>query len=279
MQWNQWLSWATSQLKNSDTPKRDAEILLEQVLKKSRAQLLAFGETLLEHNNIIQLNHLITRRKNREPIAYIIGYKEFWSLNFKVSRGTFIPRPDTECLIQHTLDLFNNTVNLNVLDLGTGIGTIALSIASEQPTWNITGIDCQNQALKLAEKNKASFNLKNVKFLHGNWFQKLMKKKFNLIISNPPYISKNDPCLKNSDLIFEPPRALISQKSGLSDLTIISKYSTQHLCHNGWLIMEHGWNQGEYIRTLLKKIKFTNICTIRDHNHQERITCGKWIIY
>ncbi|URJ23685.1 peptide chain release factor N(5)-glutamine methyltransferase [Blochmannia endosymbiont of Camponotus sp.] len=275
MTWDQWLNWANLKLKKSISSKRDAEIILSQVTKKSRTQLLGFGESLLEYDTIIQLRSLIYRRKKGEPIAYLVGSKEFWSLDLKVSPGTFIPRPDTECLVRHVFNLLKVS-HLNVLDLGTGVGTIALALASERPNWNITGIDCQKQALFLAHRNKLLLNFKNVKFIYGNWFKYLRKKKFNLIVSNPPYIDKNDSCLQSSDMFFEPKNALVSEQEGLEDLTIICKYSTQHLRQNGWLVLEHGWNQGNYMRTLFFKFGFTHIHTIRDYHHYERVTYGKW---
>lgn len=276
MTWDQWLYWASLNLKKSTSPRRDAEIILEKVTNKPRAQLLAFGETLLTYDTATQLKSLIYRRKKGEPIAYIIGSKEFWSLNFKVTPGVFIPRPDTECLVEHVLGLLY-TPKLSVLDLGTGIGTIALALSSERPNWNITGVDCQQQALVIARKNKVLLNLKNVGFIYGNWFKYLVRKKFDLIVSNPPYIAKHDSCLKIKDMNFEPKNALISGQSGLADLTTICKLSTQHLYQNGWLFLEHGWNQGKYMRTLFYKFGFTHIHTVRDYQHYERVTYGKWI--
>ncbi|URJ23464.1 peptide chain release factor N(5)-glutamine methyltransferase [Blochmannia endosymbiont of Camponotus sp. C-003] len=278
MTWDQWLHWAHLKLKKSISPKRDAEIILSQITKKSRTQLLAFGESLLKYETIIQLRSLIYRRSKGEPIAYLVGSKEFWSLNLKVAPGTFIPRPDTECLVRHVFDLLKVS-HLNVLDLGTGVGTIALALASERPNWKITGVDCQKQALFLAHSNKLLLDFKNVKFIYGNWFKYLIGKKFNLIVSNPPYIDKNDPCLQSIDMIFEPQNTLVSQQKGLKDLTVICKYSTQHLRQNGWLVLEHGWNQGNYIRTLFLKYGFTHIHTIRDYHHYERVTYGKWKSY
>ncbi|URJ33019.1 peptide chain release factor N(5)-glutamine methyltransferase [Candidatus Blochmannia vicinus] len=276
MTWDQWLYWASLNLNKSMSPKRDAEIILEKVTNKSRAQLLAFGETLLKNDAIIQLKSLISRRKKGEPIAYIIGSKEFWSLDFKVAPGVFIPRSDTECLVKNVLDLLYKP-RLNVLDLGTGVGTIALALSSERPNWSITGVDCQRQALAIACQNKIFLNLKNVKFMYGNWFRHLAGEKFNLIVSNPPYIDKHDPCLRISDMNFEPKNALISRKSGLEDLTVICKLSSQHLHQNGWLFLEHGWDQGKYIRTLFYKFGFDHIHTIRDYYHYERVTFGTWI--
>lgn len=274
--WDAWLNWAYLELKKSFNSRRDAEILLIKVLNKSRTQLLAFGETELKCDQIIQLNSLIARRKKGEPIAYLVGSKEFWSLNFKIESGTFIPRPDTECLVEQVLNLFPISTNLKVLDLGTGVGTIALSLASERPNWNITGIDKKKSALILSRKNQLSFNYNNVQFIYGNWFKYLKKEKFNLIVSNPPYVSKHDLSWVDQDIRFEPQDALISKNMGLSDLIIICKNSIDHLYPNGWLFLEHGWNQGKYVRNLFYKFGFDNICTVLDYCYHERITYGRW---
>lgn len=275
MTWDQWLHWASSKLKKSTSPRRDAEIILSKIIHKSRVQLLAFGDTLLNNDTIKKLESLINRRIKGEPVAYLVGEKEFWSLKLKISSGVFIPRPDTECLVEQALNIPFASHHLNVLDLGTGIGAIALAIASERPYWNITGIDIQKQALTLAQKNQNLFKFKNIKFIYGNWFRYLKNEKFNLIISNPPYIDINDIYLLIKDMTFEPKTALISNNTGLADLTIICQYSVKHLYPHGWLFLEHGWNQGKYIRKLFYKFGFTNIHTICDYHNCERITYGQ----
>lgn len=274
MNWNQWLNWANLKLKKSLFVQRDAEILLGKIVNQSRTQLLAFGETVLTYHQVMQLNSLIERRKLGEPFAYLIGSQEFWSLDFQLSPGVFIPRPDTECLVECILKLFSKP-DLKVLDLGTGIGTIALSIASERPNWNITGIDQQKQALALAYKNKLLFKIKNVEFYSGNWFRYLAGQKFNLIVSNPPYISKYDACWLTHDMHFEPKSALLSKKFGLQDLQIICQNAINHLYTNGWLFLEHGWDQGSSVRSLFKKSGFNYIQTVRDYNNHERVTYGQ----
>lgn len=274
MTWNEWLYWASLQLKTSNSSRRDAEIILENITNKSRLQILTCGHTLLNLNEIIQLGLLIARRMKGEPIAYLIEEKEFWSLKFQVSSGVFIPRPDTECLVAQVLYLLS-TSHLNVLDLGTGIGTIALALASERPYWSITGVDLHKKALILAKKNKNLFNFKNIQFKYGNWFKHLKKVKFNLIVSNPPYIDIRDKSLFVKDMTFEPKKSLISNNAGLADLTIICQNSIQYLYPKGWLVLEHGWNQGKYVRKLLHHCNFINVHTIRDYHNYERVTYGQ----
>lgn len=278
MNWNQWLHWASSQLKNSDFSRREAEIILEKVINKTRVQLLTYGNTLLNQYTIITLKSLIARRIKGEPIAYLIGEQEFWSLKLKISPGLFIPRTDTECLVEHTLNLLSVPRCAKVLDLGTGIGTIALALASERPYWNITGTDIQIKALHFACQNKKFFNFKNVKFTYSYWFRYLKNKKFNLIVSNPPYIDAHDSYLLKKNMMFEPKTALISNNAGLSDLTIICQNSIKYLYPNGWLILEHGWTQGKYMRQLFHKLGFINIYTIHDHHNCERVTYGQKIL-
>lgn len=275
MNWNQWLYWANLQLKNSTFSRREAEIILEKITNKNRVQLLTYGDTLLDQHTIIKLKSLISRRIKGEPIAYLIGEKEFWSLKLKISSGVFIPRPDTECLVEHTLNLLSVPHYAKVLDLGTGIGTIALALASEHPYWNITGIDIQKKALYFAHQNRKFFNFKNVKFTYGYWFKYLKKEKFHLIVSNPPYVDIHDSCLLNKNIMFEPKKSLISDNAGLLDLTIICYNSIKHLYSNGWIILEHGWKQGQYMRKLLHKLGFTNIHTARDYHNYERVTYGQ----
>ncbi|CAD83416.1 methylase of polypeptide chain release factors [Candidatus Blochmanniella floridana] len=277
--WKKWLDWAFLQLKNSLSPRRDSEIILEIVTKKSREQLLTFEETTLTPEQIKKLQSLIDRRKKSEPIAYLVGSKEFWSLSFKISPGVFIPRTDTECLIEEVLNLIPDCNHLKVLDLGSGVGSIALALASERPTWNITGIDQQQQAVILAIKNQKSYKFRNVEFKQSNWFTKIKKNKFHLIVSNPPYINEHDLHFLSQDIHFEPKSALVSPYYGLKDLIIICKQSINHLYPMGWLCLEHGWNQGKYIRTLLHAIGFNNIHTILDYHQYERITCGQWKYY
>ncbi|QOI11095.1 peptide chain release factor N(5)-glutamine methyltransferase [Blochmannia endosymbiont of Colobopsis nipponica] len=277
MNWKQWLQWANIQLLQvSTTPKLDAEIILSKTLGKSRTFLLAFGETKLNFIEKSCLDKLLLRRQKMEPIAYITGVQEFWSLNIQVYHNIFIPRPDTEILVEQVLNLFTIS-KIRMLDLGTGTGAISLAIASEQPDWKIIAIDCQIQAINLARINAFYLNCKNILFLHGNWFDLLQGIHFDVIVSNPPYIDIKDPYFSPKNLDFESKKSLISEENGLADLKYIIQHSSLYLLHGGWLILEHGWRQGECVRKLFYDSKFKNITTFYDYNSYERITRGQWL--
>ncbi|CUX95882.1 Release factor glutamine methyltransferase [Candidatus Mikella endobia] len=277
MNWQQWLNQAKIRLLISKSPsaKRDAEILLSQVTGAKRTQLLAFGETLLTNTQNTKLNSLLKRRERGEPIAYITGEREFWSLKLKVTTDTLIPRSDTECLVQCTLDLDIISPDVKVLDLGTGSGAIALAIAFERPAWYITGVDCIPNAVSIAQDNAISLGLKNVHFKENNWFQSLKTSYYNIIVSNPPYIDKKDPYLAQGDVRFEPQSSLVAGKNGFQYLETICKESIKHLLPGGWLLLEHGWRQGASVRALLANLGFIRIKTIRDYGNNDRVSQGQ----
>ncbi|ABF14214.1 protein methyltranferase HemK [Baumannia cicadellinicola str. Hc (Homalodisca coagulata)] len=277
--WWQWLKHATSILTNSDSPRLDAELLLGQIVSTSRAHILAFGNNLLNDNQYKQLENLLERRLRGEPIAYIIGEWEFWSLPIRVSPDTIIPRPDTECLVEQALGLLL-PIHAKVLDLGTGTGAITLALASERPSWQFTGVDNHPGAVELADINAARLGLNNVRFLCGSWFEPLQSQvtpRYSLIISNPPYVDANDPHLNNLGVCFEPKSALVADCNGIADLAAICCQASTYLQHKGWIILEHGWLQGKEVRTLLMKAGFIHIVTTHDYSNHERVTMGQWL--
>ncbi|MGL9760533.1 MAG: peptide chain release factor N(5)-glutamine methyltransferase [Symbiopectobacterium sp.] len=276
MDYRTWVATALQQLIHSESPKRDAEILLEHVTGKGRTFLLAFGETLLDDAQLQRLSVLLTRRINGEPVAYLTGKREFWSLPLAVSPVTLIPRPDTECLVKQALQRIAQFSTPTVLDLGTGTGVIALALASERPDCTVTGVDVQLDAVILAQRNAATLQLSNVQFQHGNWFEPVAPTRFSVIVSNPPYIDAEDTHLREGDVRFEPLSALVAAEGGLADLRWIIQQAPQHLKNMGWLLLEHGWQQGELVRQLLQQRGFDQITTCRDYGGNERVTLGRW---
>ncbi|NBM54820.1 peptide chain release factor N(5)-glutamine methyltransferase [Proteus vulgaris] len=275
MNYEQWLRQAALQLIESDSPKRDAEILLGHVTQRARTYLMAFNETLLSQDELTQLSQLLTRRIKGEPIAYLVGEREFWSLPLKVSPATLIPRPDTECLVEQALEKLP-TVPTTILDLGTGTGAIALAMASERPDCHIIGVDFQAEAVALAQENATRLALNNTEFMESCWFSSLSGYQFGMIISNPPYIDENDEHIHQGDVRFEPLTALVAGNNGFADIEIIIETARQFLTDNGWVLLEHGWQQGEGVRKIFTDKGYCCVETFRDYGGNERVTVGRW---
>lgn len=274
MDYQTWLKTATLRLTHSDSAKRDAEILLGFVTGRARTYLLAFGETLLTAEQAEQLAVLLARRERGEPVAYLVGEREFWSLPLSVSPATLIPRPDTECLVELALERLPATP-CAILDLGTGTGAIALALASERPDCQVTGIDLQPAAVALAQHNAQKLAINNARFLQGDWFTPVAGQQFALIASNPPYIDEADPHLEQGDVRFEPGSALVAAQQGLADLAAIVEQAAGYLQPQGWLLLEHGWQQGGNVRMLLNVAGFIAVATHRDYGGNDRVTLGQ----
>lgn len=274
MDYQTWLKTATLRLTHSDSAKRDAEILLGFVTGRARTYLLAFGETPLTAEQTEQLTVLLARRERGEPVAYLVGEREFWSLPLSVSPATLIPRPDTECLVELALERLP-AAPCAILDLGTGTGAIALALASERTDCQLTGIDLQPEAVALAQHNAQKLAINNVSFLQGSWFTPVAGQKFALIASNPPYIDEADPHLGQGDVRFEPCSALVAAEQGLADLAAIVQQAADYLEPQGWLLLEHGWQQGENVRALLNAAGFIAVATHRDYGGNDRVTLGQ----
>jgi release factor glutamine methyltransferase len=271
------LKHARQQFHSSDSAQLDAEILLCTVLRCERTHLYAYPEMELSRHLIESLNKLIMLRSQGHPVAYLAKQKEFWSLLFHVNPDTLIPRPETELLVETALNKLPTDSENNILDLGTGSGAIAIAIASERPLTNITATDISDKTLKIAKLNARSHKIRNIKFEKANWFDIKNVKPYDLIVSNPPYISNDDPHLKQGDVRFEPASALVSGKEGLDDLRTIISEAKNNLNKQGWLLVEHGYNQAKQVQQLFNKNNFTSVSTIKDHGNNNRVSIGQLI--
>ncbi|MFA1282224.1 peptide chain release factor N(5)-glutamine methyltransferase [Citrobacter telavivensis] len=274
MDFQHWLREAISQLQESESPRRDAEILLEFVTGKGRTYILAFGETVITDAQREQLDRLLARRKQGEPIAHLTGVREFWSLPLFVSPATLIPRPDTECLVEQALARLPSGP-CRILDLGTGTGAIALALASERPDCEVTAVDRMPEAVELAQRNATHLTIDNVHIQQSDWFSALSGQQFAMIVSNPPYIDEQDPHLAQGDVRFEPLTALVARDGGMADIVHIIEQSRTRLEAGGYLLLEHGWQQGAAVRDAFIRAGYQAVETCRDYGDNERITLGR----
>ena len=259
----------------SDSAKLDTQILLCFVLNKEINYLYTWPEKELTQEQLSTFNALLQQRLQGEPIAYITGVKEFWSLPFFCSPSTLIPRPDTEILVEQILQEAENNLNkvVHCIDLGTGTGAIALALASEKPEWKIEALDYSEKAVELAKKNANNLGISNVNIYQSDWFSQIIPNhQFDMIISNPPYIDENDIHLSQGDVQFEPLSALVANNSGLSDIQKIAKDAIAYLKPDGYVFFEHGYNQGEQVRDIFSQLAYKKIQTIKDLNNNDRIT-------
>ena len=253
----------------------EAEILLTHALGKPRSWLIAHAGDALDDAQLRAYDALVQRRRQGEPVAYLTGRRGFWSLELEVTPATLIPRPETELLVELALERLPKDQRARVLDLGTGSGAIALAIARERPAAQVTATDASADALAVAQRNAAAHGLANVDFALGDWLSPLAGQRFDLIVSNPPYIEAHDPHLAQGDLRFEPPGALASGDDGLDDIRRIVSQARPHLPAGGWLLMEHGWNQGAAVRALLQQAGYGEVFTAQDLEHRNRVTGGR----
>lgn len=250
----------------------DAELLLCHVLGKPRSYLFAWSDAEVEAPATTTYTQLLERRRAGEPVAHLLGEREFWSLTLKVTPDTLIPRPETETLVEWTLEL-DLPAQARVVDLGTGSGAIALALAAERPAWSITAIDVSSAALDVARENASRLDLP-VAFKISDWFAQVAGD-WDLVVSNPPYVAPGDAHLQQGDLRFEPLAALAADDDGLADLRTIATAAVDHLADGGWLLLEHGHDQGAAVRELLQQQGFLDITTRRDLAGIERITGGR----
>ena len=265
---------ATSRLRG-DEARLEAELLLAFALDKPRSWFYAHSGDLLDPRDIDSFQRLLRRRAGGEPVAQITGRRGFWSLELSVTRDTLIPRPETELLVELALARLPRTLPARVLDLGTGTGAIALALAAERPLADVAAVDASAAALAVARENAEDAGLP-LRLLHGDWFAPVAGERFDLVASNPPYIADADPHLSQGDLRFEPRAALASGPDGLDALRAIIAAAPLHLVPGGWLLLEHGHDQGPAVRGLLAAAGFVRVETERDLEQRDRVSLGRW---
>ncbi len=260
-------------LRAARAPRRDAELLLLSVLCRDRAWLFSHSESSLSDTQLTAFNRLDKLRTEGVPVAYLLGRREFWSLDLTVNSSVLIPRSDTEVLVEWALEKISHGACQSVLDLGTGSGAIALALAHSNLNLQVTAIDCSAEALRVAAGNGLSLGLK-IEWCAGSWFAPVAGRKWPLIVSNPPYIAANDPHLKQGDLPAEPIEALVSGRSGYECFEAILATASQHLLPGGWLLFEHGYEQSEHLRGLMQQAGFVMLETRQDLAGLPRVTGG-----
>lgn len=284
MNYQQWLHSAalflTENLNNDPylNAKVDVHLILQSITGKSKSQILAFSETELDEQTLEKLTALLQRRATGEPMAYILGETDFWSLNLEVSKDTLIPRPDTEVLVEQALMRIPQKEQVAILDLGTGTGAIALALADELKKRGqksrVLGVDLMPNAVALAQRNALRNQLPQVEFCQSSWFDNVAEK-FDLIVSNPPYIDPQDAHLTQGDVRFEPLTALVSDEEGYKDLRHIIEQAPNYLHSSGWLLLEHGWQQGEKVRSFFANNLWEMVATVKDYGDNERVTLAR----
>lgn len=264
---DEWLTHACTQV-----GRRDVQLLAQHVLQMSRAQLITQGARIISQSEHTLLHNHLIALVNKAPMAYIIGSKEFYGLDFEVNEAVLVPRPETELLVDTALEFLKTKPNAKVLDLGTGSGCIAISIAYHAPHAQITAIDASAAALEVATRNNLKHMQGRVRLLQSDWFSALGEERFDLIVSNPPYIAEGDSHL--NALTHEPMQALTSGADGLTAIEHLIKHAPMHLDSGGWLWLEHGYDQATKARELLSNLGFTQVSSKRDLAQIERISGG-----
>jgi release factor glutamine methyltransferase len=257
----------------SESPQLDAELLLAHVLKQSRSYLQGRREEALQPDSIRHYRSLLQRRVRGEPVAYLIGEREFWSLSLTVTPAVLVPRPETELAVERCLALRPDASGL-VADLGTGSGAIALALSSERPQWHLIAIDRSEAALTVARSNAARLRIQTIEFLQGDWFEPLGTRRCDLIVSNPPYIAAADPALDS--LRFEPTVALSPGVTGFEALQGIISHAHSHLHPGGWLVLEHGAAQGADVANALVAAGYVRVRCYADLAGHDRVTQAQW---
>lgn len=266
---------AAARLAVSPTPRLDAEVLLAHVCRVERTWLYTWGDRELAAEQAERFMALVARRVEGEPVAYLTGRREFWGLELETSPATLIPRPDTERLVEAALDVATAEKG-RLLDLGTGTGAVALAFASERPGWQVVGTDLAASAVRLATGNAERLAIANATFIESDWFAALTGQRFDIIVSNPPYIAEDDPHLARDDVRFEPRSALVAADAGMAALDWLIRMAPHHLTRDGWLWLEHGFEQGPAVRRRLACTGYRQVISHRDLAGLERVSGGTW---
>lgn len=267
------LNWAKAQFVESDTALLDAQVLLAFVLGKETIYLMTWPERVLHNTQLESFKSLVKKRCQGHPIAHLTGTREFWSLPLKVNSSTLIPRPDTEVLVEVALEKVKQ--NAHILDLGTGTGAIILALASELKSANCVGVDYSHDTVSLANQNLQSLHLNNVQIIQSDWFSNV-QGRFDLIVSNPPYIDEDDIHLKQGDVRFEPLSALVAKDNGLADIRHITQQARTFLNIDGYLMFEHGFDQAKQVQGILADSGYRNIQSVQDYAGNDRVTFAQW---
>jgi release factor glutamine methyltransferase len=260
----------------SPSPAADASCLLCHVLDCNSAHLIAWPDKELTPPQAAEFADILQRRLTGEPIAYITGVKEFWSLSLKINQDVLIPRPETETLVEFVLDRFAGRSGMKIADLGTGSGAIACALAVEHPQWDIVATDISPTALQIARANAEAFKLDNIRFRRGSWFEAIADECFDLIVSNPPYVAEDDPHLTEGDVRFEPEFALAAGGQGLDAIRILSQQAGGYLQAGGWLVVEHGYDQRLAVQACFVQAGFDEIVQLTDLASLPRVTAGRF---
>lgn len=268
------LAWAERRLADAATPRLDAQVLLCHCLDRNRSHLYAWPERCPGPDRTRRFRDLVERRAAGEPVAHLTGSREFWSLALEVTPETLVPRPETERLVEIALEHLPRNRTFRVLDLGTGSGAVALAIATERPQTLVVGTDRSDGALRIARRNARRLGIDNTSWLCGNWYGPI-RGRFDMIVSNPPYIAPDDPHLAAPELQREPASALVSEQRGLADLEIIVRGGRRHLHPGGWLLVEHGHDQGSAVADMFHEAGFAPVGSGLDLEGRTRVTLGQ----